>query len=430
MNIQSHDELEEFFLYGKYGIKKIKQSKTKLRLFVIMVIGFIILIFQNKGAPIVIDVGLSIIVILFICYLWGHTWGAGKISLSLKYVGLIDSGGNTPLLVEATHDPENCKVQIWRFVSKGIPLTAWQNKKEQIESALNVHIVQIQQGRQPHDIILTTVSADCTIPDKADWQSECLQKADFVLGLGEDISGDLVINLNRIPHILIGGSTGSGKTLLLKLLLMQSLQKGAIVYIADLKGGVDFSKVWQEKCSMAFDAETVIKVLNDITNELENRKAALNDADCANIRQYNNEIGYKYPHIIFACDEIAELLDKTGLDKTQKEQTATIERLLSLIARQGRAFGIHLILATQRPDANVLPGQIKNNIDCRICGRADNVLSQIILDNTSAAEQIPKDAQGRFITQDGHLFQAYLFDENAELHNVPALQEVHPCCRG
>ena len=83
----------------------------------------------------------------------------------------------------------------------------------------------------------------------------------------------------------------------------------------------------------------------------------------------------------------------------------------STLARLGRAFGIHLILATQRPDANILPGQIKNNLDFRVCGRADNVLSQIILDNTSAADQIPKDARGRFITGDGTVFQGYLFDE-------------------
>ena len=103
--------------------------------------------------------------------------------------------------------------------------------------------------------------------------------------------------------------------------------------------------------------------------------------------------------------------DKTGADSERKKLLAQIENRLSTIARQGRAFGIHLILATQRPDATVIPGQIKNNMDFRVCGRADNVLSQIILDNTSAAEQIPKNARGRFITGDGTVFQAYLFDE-------------------
>jgi len=105
------------------------------------------------------------------------------------------------------------------------------------------------------------------------------------------------------------------------------------------------------------------------------------------------------------------MLDKTGRSKEDKERLGQIENKLATIARLGRAFGIHLILATQRPDAAVIPGQIKNNLDFRVCGRADNVLSQIILDNTSAAEQIPKDARGRFILQDGIIFQGYLFDE-------------------
>lgn len=74
-------------------------------------------------------------------------------------------------------------------------------------------------------------------------------------------------------------------------------------------------------------------------------------------------------------------------------------------------FGIHLILATQRPDTNILPSQIKNDLDFQVYGREDNILSGIILDNTSAAEQIPKDARGGFITADGTMFQGYLFDD-------------------
>ena len=114
---------------------------------------------------------------------------------------------------------------------------------------------------------------------------------------------------------------------------------------------------------------------------------------------------------IFACDEIAEVLDKTGMDNARKKQIGQLETKLSTIARQGRAFGIHLILATQRPDADILNGQIRNNLDCRICGRADAILSQIILGNSDAAEKIPKHARGRFLLHDGTLFQAYWFDE-------------------
>ena len=131
-----------------------------------------------------------------------------------------------------------------------------------------------------------------------------------------------------------------------------------------------------------------------------------------NAQQYNETTEQPLQRLIFTCDEVAEMLDKTGADNERKKLLAQIKNRLSTIARQGRAFGIHLILATQRLDATIIPGQIRNNMDFRVCGRADSVLSQIILDSTSAAEQIPKDARGRFITGDGIVCQGYLFDEN------------------
>lgn len=137
-----------------------------------------------------------------------------------------------------------------------------------------------------------------------------------------------------------------------------------------------------------------------------------NGKHAANITEYREKSGDYMQRIVFACDEVAELLDKTGADKARKELLAQIEARLALIARQGRAFGIHLILATQRPDANILPGQIKNNMNIRICGRADTTLSTIIIGDGRAAEQIPHDAQGRFLMEDGTVFQAYYFNDD------------------
>lgn len=117
-----------------------------------------------------------------------------------------------------------------------------------------------------------------------------------------------------------------------------------------------------------------------------------------------------YDRIVFGCDEVAEILDKTGADKERKDTITEIESALSMIARQGRAFGIHLVLATQRPDANILSGQIKSNIDMRICGKADSILSTIILGNGSADEMIPKYSQGRFLLEDGTIFQGFYFN--------------------
>ena len=249
------------------------------------------------------------------------------------------------------------------------------------------------------------------MPEVVKWQDSYLSPKSFALVLGESYTGPVSVNLAHIPHILLGGSTGSGKSILLKLLLMQSLRKGAMVWVADFKGGVDYPHNWDGLCEMVFTEQELIEVLDKLVCMLEQRKAAFRSMGCSNLDEYNSKLGCCIPRCIFACDEIAELLDKTGADNERKKLLAQIENRLSTIARQGRAFGIHLILATQRPDATIIPGQIRNNMDFRVCGRADSVLSQIILDNTSAAEQIPKDARGRFITGDGIVFQGYLFDE-------------------
>lgn len=169
---------------------------------------------------------------------------------------------------------------------------------------------------------------------------------------------------------------------------------------------------------MCFEAEELLTILSGLVDELERRKTVFRDAGYSNIDEYNKATGEGLQRLIFACDEVAEVLDKIGLSKEAKELVSQIESKLSVIARQGRAFGLHLILATQRPDATILSGQIRNNIDCRVCGRANSVLSQIILDNTDASDRIPKDARGRFLLHDGTVFQGYLFDENTAFSGI------------
>lgn len=329
----------------------------------------------------------------------------------LQSIGLANHAGMAPDLLRKKRDKDNPRVTVWEFRNQSIPLTVWEDKRAAIEAALDVSIVKIIYGKSKSRVLVYAVSAQTSLPEVLRWSDAYLSPDSFVLTLGESLIGPVTVNLAHIPHILLGGSTGSGKSVLLKLLLMQALHKGAEVYITDFKGGVDFPKVWHEKCRMCFTEENLRYTLDQLVAVLEYRKNAFKALGCPNIDAYNETTEQPLPRLIFACDEVAEMLDKTGADNERKKLLAQIENKLSTIARQGRAFGIHLILATQRPDATIIPGQIRNNMDFRVCGRADSVLSQIILDNTSAAEQIPKDARGRFITGDGTVFQGYLFDE-------------------
>lgn len=329
----------------------------------------------------------------------------------LQRVGLTNRAGDAPRLLRKRRDVEHPKISVWEFDNRGIPLKEWEDNRGRIEAALDITIAKVQYGKGKRRVLLYATPAKDGLLQRIDWNDRYLSQDDFVLALGESLLGPVTVDLDKIPHILLGGSTGSGKSVLLTLLLMQAVQKGAEVYIADFKGGVDFPKSWWQKCRICFTETDLLQTLDRLVDIQKERSERFAKAGCEKLAVYNKTTGERLPRLIFACDEVAEVLDSTGLDKTDKEFRKKIESRLSTLARLGRAFGIHLILATQRPDTNVIPGQIRSNMDFRVCGRADSILSGIILGNSSADEQIPKDTSGRFITGDGTAFQGYLLNK-------------------
>ena len=427
--LEKQTETRYLWLRFKNGCKSLKNSKARqFALIAFYILLILIWTFNNDGyslenmelvSPVFIALSklslpLSILGgTVAILILYGTPIGSFKIMSELQRIGLTNSAGETPILTAKTKDEKQSEVTVFEFDGVGIPLADWENKRQRIEATLNVHIVKLKEGKNKRSILLYTVPAGNQLSSRIEWNDGYLIEDSSTLVLGKSLMGTVTVDLAKIPHILLGGSTGSGKSVLLKLLLMQAIKKNAVVSIADFKGGVDFPSVWHSKCKMCFDEDNLSKLLTKLVDELQRRKVLFRDNECHNLDEYNKCTGKALQRYIFACDEVAEILDKTGLTKEQKDKVCLIESKLSVIARQGRAFGIHLILATQRPDANILSGQIRNNIDCRVCGRADNVLSQIILDSTTAAEQIPKDAAGRFLLHDGTIFQAYLINENS-----------------
>ena len=335
-----------------------------------------------------------------------------EIEEQFRKIGLHNKMNEVPYLIHKSPKCNEDNVTFWQFRSTSIPLQEWLDRIAEIEVALNVTVIKIRYLIDKTIIEMQTVPAQDSLPKMIKWNDSSLWDNDYQFSLGRGYLGEVSINLNSIPHVLIGGSTGSGKSVLLKLILMQAIKSNSIVYISDFKGGVDYSPIWHKKCKICIDEIELLNVLSGIINELEKRKVLFREAGYPEIEEYNLMTKSQLKRIFFACDEVAEILDRTGADADRKKLLNQIENKLSIIARQGRAFGMHLLLATQRPDATIIPGQIRNNLDCRICGRADNVLSQIILDSTMAADQIPKDSQGLFMMNDGTLFQAYWFDED------------------
>ena len=384
---------------------------------------------QNMGSPFASDLfgftfvimaaEIAVVGVCAIMSLAGTPLGATRIEKELTKAGFADETGESPMLLSRR---KNGKGVTLLFFSKQLPLTEYEKHREHLETALNMKIISFEMGRDMRHTVIKALSLPLSNSKTLPWQDCYLSDKDFELVLGEGYFGIERIDISSTPHLLIGGGSGSGKSKLLKLILMESIKKGARIFLADFKGGVDYPTVWHQYCNIITEQSEFDSQLTQILDEMERRRSLLVLSQTSNIGDYNTKAATSLPRLIVACDEIAEVLDKTGLAKEEKELVGRVESKLSTIARQGRAFGIHLVLSTQRPDAEILKGQIKNNIGYRVCGRADKILSNIVLDKPDAADTITPQDQGMFLTNTDVLFQAYYVEDDC-LKGVAASAE-------
>ncbi len=227
---------------------------------------------------------------------------------------------------------------------------------------------------------------------------------DLPIAFGKTIANEVfVTDLAKMPHLLMAGSTGQGKSVGLNVILTSLLYKKhpaelKFVLVDPKKVELSlFSKIERHylaslpdaKEAIVTDTKKAIYVLESLCTEMDNRYGLLKKAACRHIREYNKKFinrqlnpqnGHDYlPYIVLIIDELADLMMVAG-----KEVETPIARLAQL----ARAIGIHLIIATQRPSVNVITGIIKANFPARLSFRViSKIDSRTILD-TSGAEQL------------------------------------------
>jgi S-DNA-T family DNA segregation ATPase FtsK/SpoIIIE len=219
--------------------------------------------------------------------------------------------------------------------------------------------------------------------------------------LGKDASGDpLIADLTRMPHVLIAGTTGSGKSVCMNTIIMSFLytkkpnELKLVLVDPKMVEMSQFKDIPHLMCPVVTEMAKAAAILEWAVGKMDERYALLAEAGCRDIASYNEmewdelrdrfsppgeeltpeeeaRIPRKLPYMVFIIDELADLM------MTNKEVEGSIVR----IAQKARAVGIHLILATQRPQANVVTGLIKGNMPCRITFKvASGLDSRIILD--------------------------------------------------
>lgn len=273
-------------------------------------------------------------------------------------------------------------------------------------SALGIRIIAPIPGKGTIGIEVPNKNPTM-VPMKTVIASAKFQEAEMELpiALGKTISNEtFVVDLAKMPHLLMAGATGQGKSVGLNAVLTSLLYKkhpAEVKFVLVDPKKVEltlFNKIERHYLAKLPDVEDaiitdntkVINTLNSLCVEMDNRYSLLKDAMVRNIKEYNEkfksrklnpEHGHRFlPYIVLVVDEFADLIMTAG-----KEVETPIARLAQL----ARAIGIHLIIATQRPSVNVITGIIKANFPARIAFRVTSKIdSRTILDSQGADQLI------------------------------------------
>lgn len=273
-------------------------------------------------------------------------------------------------------------------------------------SALGIRIIAPIPGRGTIGIEVPNLNPEI-VSMKSMLNSKKFRESEFELGvaLGKTISNEpYIFDLTRMPHLLIAGATGQGKSVGLNVIIASLLYKkhpSEIKFIMIDPKKVELTlyskiekhflaKLPNDEEPIITNTHKVINTLNSLTLEMDHRYDLLKLAHVRNIREYNGrfknrklnpEKGHRYlPYLILVIDEFADLIMTAGKE---------IENPLARLAQMGRAVGLHLVIATQRPTTNIITGVIKANFPARIAFRVSSMIdSRTILDSTGANQLI------------------------------------------
>jgi S-DNA-T family DNA segregation ATPase FtsK/SpoIIIE len=284
-------------------------------------------------------------------------------------------------------------------------------------AALGIRIIAPLPGKGTIGIEVPN-SKPSIVSMKSILASEKFQHADYELpvGLGKTIANETyVADLAKMPHLLMAGATGQGKSVGLNAILASLLYKkhpSQLKFVLVDPKKVELTlynkierhflaKLPDNEEAIITDTTKVVNTVNSLCIEMDARYDLLKSAQVRNIKEYNHkfvnrklnpENGHRYlPYIVLVIDEFADLIMTAGKE---------IETPIARLAQLARAIGIHLIVATQRPTTNIITGTIKANFPARIAFRVTSVIdSRTILDSAGANQLI---GRGDMLISDGN----------------------------
>ena len=343
-----------------------------------------------------------------------NDYGSGKIEIDKSELEenknrIVQTLNNYKIGISSISATIGPTITLYEIVPEaGVRISKIKNLEDDIAlslSALGIRIIAPIPGKGTIGIEVPNLNP-ATVSMKAVLASDKFQNSNMELpiALGKTISNEtFVADLAKMPHLLMAGATGQGKSVGLNAILASLLYKkhpSQVKFVLVDPKKVEltlFNKIERHflaklpdtEEAIITDTKKVINTLNSLCIEMDQRYDLLQNAQCRNIVEYNKKFiarklnpldGHKYlPYIILVIDEFADLIMTAG-----KEVETPIARLAQL----ARAIGIHLIVATQRPSVNVITGIIKANFPARVAFRVTSKIDSRTILDAGGADQL------------------------------------------
>jgi hypothetical protein len=343
----------------------------------------------------------------------------------------LPDGGRPPRVVTARQDGHVWEVE-WRLADRlagSALLKRTRDLEHQLGAALHLHFDRDR---------LRLRAGTAEIPDLVtyeDFYRHPEPDGELVVGIGESRWGPVWADLVKLPHVLIGGTTNFGKSVM----VCQMLTRLALRYPPEhVKFAlVDFKRVelnlfeglphvtppggQAASLAVAKDLDSYLELLRVLSESLDERKLRFDLGGVKNLQAWNRqpELGGRLPYVVLVIDELAELSVEEAADAEEKRRRQEALALLARMARLGRALGFHIIAATQRPAVDTVPGPIKSQLLARCCFKvASGTESRVVLgeENSAGAELPAHPGRGIWQWSEPVVFQGPLLrPEDAEV---------------
>ena len=342
----------------------------------------------------------SMTVLLGVACGFKHFFRMVRYQKELKHIGLKSATGNEPKVIDVEEKGDFKKKII--VASQGVGLDHYKNKKSDLESAFGAIVEDIRVSARSRKLVEIYLAEKELATIVGYDQCANALKEPYSFLIGESLSGVMAQSIRSLPHLLIAGTSGNGKSVFFNQALISMMKTSPHIqlYLLDLKLGVEV-KAYGElpNVRIAKDAAEAVALLQSVVTEMKARFV------------YLEEKGYKFidPErdnkdlLLVGIDEASVLYGKRRGDKTANEMINMARDLTDEIAKLGRAACIHLIMATQKVTNESIDTKIQENVGGRICFRVNTLQgSNTVLGNKKAYE-LP-DVKGRAIWASGNDF--------------------------